>query len=34
MLVGKRYDVGTKELWVSTFLDFAKNDNRFKMLFE
>ena len=34
MLVGKRYDVGTKELWVSTFLDFAKNDRRFKMLFE
>lgn len=34
MLVGKRYDVGTKELWVSTFLEFAKNDNRFGMLFE
>ena len=34
MLVGKRYDVGTKELWVSTFLEFAKNDNRFRMLFD
>ena len=34
MLVGKRYDVGTKELWVSAFLDFAKKDSRFGMLFE
>lgn len=32
MLNGKRYDVGTKELWVSTFLEFAKNDDRFKGL--
>ena len=29
-LVGKRYDVGTKELWVSTFVEFAKRDSRFK----
>lgn len=34
MLVGKRYDVGTKELWVSTFLDFAKKDDRFRVLNE
>ncbi|MHB1507120.1 MAG: UTP--glucose-1-phosphate uridylyltransferase [Cuniculiplasma sp.] len=32
MLVGKRYDIGTKELWVSTFIEFAKRDNRFKNL--
>ncbi|MGP6221077.1 UTP--glucose-1-phosphate uridylyltransferase [Caldiplasma sukawensis] len=33
MLKGKRYDVGTKELWVSTFIEFARNDNRFKGMF-
>ncbi|MGC8726231.1 MAG: UTP--glucose-1-phosphate uridylyltransferase [Thermoplasmata archaeon] len=29
---GKRYDVGTKELWVKTFIEFARNDLRFKDL--
>ena len=33
MLSGRRFDVGTKELWVSTFLEFARNDDRFKGLF-
>lgn len=33
MLNGKRYDVGNKELWVSTFLEFARNDYRFKGMF-
>ena len=32
LLVGKRYDVGTKDLWVSTFIEFAKRDSRFKDL--
>lgn len=32
LLVGKRYDVGTKDLWVSTFIEFAKRDPRFKNL--
>jgi UTP--glucose-1-phosphate uridylyltransferase len=26
---GKRYDIGTKELWVSTFMEFARSDPRF-----
>ena len=26
-----RYDVGTKETWISTFIKFAKNDKRFKL---
>lgn len=30
---GTRYDIGTKELWVKTFLEFAKKDTRFKNLF-
>ncbi len=30
LLVGKRYDIGTKELWISTFIEFAKRDSRFK----
>lgn len=30
---GKRYDVGTKELWIKTFFEFAKNDDRYKKLF-
>jgi len=29
---GKRYDVGTKELWIKTFIEFARNDVRFKDL--
>lgn len=29
MLFGKRYDVGTKELWISTFFEFARSDSRF-----
>ena len=32
LLVGKRYDIGTKDLWVSTFVEFAKRDSRFKEL--
>ena len=31
-LVGKRYDVGTKELWISTFFEFAKSDPRYREL--
>ena len=30
---GTRYDIGTKELWVKTFIDFAREDPRFKRLF-
>ncbi len=30
---GTRYDIGTKELWVKTFIQFAKVDPRFKNLF-
>lgn len=30
ILNGKRYDVGTKELWMSTFFEFTKNDERFR----
>lgn len=28
-VIGKRYDVGLKELWVKTFLEFAREDPRF-----
>jgi UTP--glucose-1-phosphate uridylyltransferase len=31
---GKRHDIGTKELWVDTFVKFAKQDKRFKQTFE
>ncbi|MEM0136428.1 MAG: sugar phosphate nucleotidyltransferase, partial [Thermoplasmatales archaeon] len=30
---GERYDIGTKELWVKTFIDFARKDPRFSDLF-
>lgn len=30
---GTRYDIGTKELWVETFLKFAAEDERFKTSF-
>ena len=30
---GTRYDIGTKELWIKAFFDFAKADSRFKHLF-
>ncbi|MEM0133936.1 MAG: UTP--glucose-1-phosphate uridylyltransferase [Thermoplasmatales archaeon] len=33
VLRGKRYDIGTKELWISAFLEFAKNDSRYSGLF-
>ncbi len=29
---GVRYDIGTKSLWIKTFLEFAKQDERFKNL--
>lgn len=29
---GTRYDIGTKELWVKTFVEFAREDPRFKDL--
>jgi UTP--glucose-1-phosphate uridylyltransferase len=29
---GKRYDIGTKELWVKTFIEFAGRDKRFSGL--
>lgn len=29
---GTRYDIGTKELWVKTFIEFARKDPRFKDL--
>ena len=28
---GKRYDIGTKELWIKTFIEFAYKDSRFKL---
>lgn len=28
---GKRYDIGTKELWLKTFIEFARKDRRFKL---
>ena len=31
---GKRYDIGSKEFWVETFIEFAKNDKRFSDLFK
>ena len=30
---GTRYDIGTKELWVETFLKFAAEDDRFRISF-
>ena len=30
IIKGKRYDIGTKELWVRTFIEFANSDRRFK----
>jgi UTP--glucose-1-phosphate uridylyltransferase len=30
--LGKRYDIGTKELWIKTFLDFAGKDPRFSSI--
>ena len=27
--LGKRYDIGTKELWIKTFFDFARRDPQF-----
>lgn len=32
-IAGTRYDIGTKELWVETFLKYAKEDERFRTLF-
>ncbi|MEM0134079.1 MAG: UTP--glucose-1-phosphate uridylyltransferase [Thermoplasmatales archaeon] len=29
---GKRFDVGTKELWIKTFIEFASLDSRFKSI--
>ena len=29
IIKGKRYDIGTKELWVKTFIEFANADRRF-----
>lgn len=29
---GTRYDIGTKELWIKAFFEFAKQDDRFKGL--
>ena len=29
IIKGKRYDIGTKELWVKTFIEFANTDRRF-----
>ena len=29
IISGKRYDIGTMELWVKTFIEFAKSDKRF-----
>jgi UTP--glucose-1-phosphate uridylyltransferase len=29
---GKRYDIGTKELWIKTFVEFAKSDPRFSSI--
>ncbi|MBE5728107.1 UTP--glucose-1-phosphate uridylyltransferase [Candidatus Parvarchaeota archaeon] len=31
---GKRYDIGSKELWVEAFVEFAKNDSRFSSIFK
>lgn len=29
---GRRYDIGTKELWIKAFMEFVKQDERFKGL--
>lgn len=29
---GKRYDIGTKELWIKAFFEFARDDQRFSSL--
>ncbi len=29
---GNRYDIGTKELWIKTFVEFAKSDPRFSSI--
>jgi UTP--glucose-1-phosphate uridylyltransferase len=29
IIKGRRYDIGTKELWVKTFIEFANADRRF-----
>ena len=29
---GKRYDIGTKELWIKTFMEFANENNRWRNL--
>jgi UDP-glucose pyrophosphorylase len=31
---GKRYDIGTKELWIRTFFEFAKEDSKFNHILE
>lgn len=30
IIKGKRYDIGTKELWIKTFIEFATLDERFR----
>lgn len=30
---GKRFDIGSKEFWIKTFIEFAREDPRFKDLF-
>ncbi|MGC8483766.1 MAG: sugar phosphate nucleotidyltransferase, partial [Thermodesulfobium sp.] len=31
---GKRYDIGSKEFWVETFIEFAMKDARFSQIFK
>jgi UTP--glucose-1-phosphate uridylyltransferase len=31
---GKRYDIGSKEFWIETFIEFAKEDPRFSYIFK
>jgi UTP--glucose-1-phosphate uridylyltransferase len=31
---GKRYDIGSKEFWVETFIEFAEKDERFSHIFK
>ncbi|EEZ93116.1 MAG: Nucleotidyl transferase [Candidatus Parvarchaeum acidiphilum ARMAN-4] len=31
---GKRYDIGSKEFWVETFIEFARKDERFSYIFK
>ncbi|MEM4115866.1 MAG: sugar phosphate nucleotidyltransferase [Saccharolobus sp.] len=31
---GRRYDIGTKELWLESFVEFLKSDNRFTGIFK